>query len=136
MIRRPPRSTRTDTLFPYTTLFRSLACRAAGAAIAAAGRVVDTIEHRIKTHAVPIGRTDLHYLVQPPAMPARATGIRSQFFAPDANRADLLGRLHRQCAAATWTGRGVKAVEGRTRAGATTVDNKPLFALTSELSYI
>src|SRR3546814_106027 len=28
MIRRPPRSTRTDTLFPYTTLFRS--CRVVG----------------------------------------------------------------------------------------------------------
>src|SRR3546814_10600434 len=27
MIRRPPRSTRTDTLFPYTTLFRSLRMR-------------------------------------------------------------------------------------------------------------
>src|SRR3546814_15109176 len=27
MIRRPPRSTRTDTLFPYTTLFRSAAIR-------------------------------------------------------------------------------------------------------------
>src|SRR3546814_8640256 len=27
MIRRPPRSTRTDTLFPYTTLFRSPARR-------------------------------------------------------------------------------------------------------------
>src|SRR3546814_1611623 len=27
MIRRPPRSTRTDTLFPYTTLFRSLGDR-------------------------------------------------------------------------------------------------------------
>src|SRR3546814_17094106 len=27
MIRRPPRSTRTDTLFPYTTLFRSLRIR-------------------------------------------------------------------------------------------------------------
>src|SRR3546814_12487552 len=27
MIRRPPRSTRTDTLFPYTTLFRSAAAR-------------------------------------------------------------------------------------------------------------
>src|SRR3546814_9750664 len=26
MIRRPPRSTRTDTLFPYTTLFRSPTC--------------------------------------------------------------------------------------------------------------
>src|SRR3546814_4176871 len=34
MIRRPPRSTRTDTLFPYTTLFRSdrkSGARAAGA---------------------------------------------------------------------------------------------------------
>src|SRR3546814_18086106 len=27
MIRRPPRSTRTDTLFPYTTLFRSWSSR-------------------------------------------------------------------------------------------------------------
>src|SRR3546814_15135435 len=27
MIRRPPRSTRTDTLFPYTTLFRSVLLR-------------------------------------------------------------------------------------------------------------
>src|SRR3546814_3677463 len=29
MIRRPPRSTRTDTLFPYTTLFRSRHARIA-----------------------------------------------------------------------------------------------------------
>src|SRR3546814_19520259 len=29
MIRRPPRSTRTDTLFPYTTLFRSASVRSA-----------------------------------------------------------------------------------------------------------
>src|SRR3546814_4141166 len=33
MIRRPPRSTRTDTLFPYTTLFRS-------------ERPMNTIDHR------------------------------------------------------------------------------------------
>src|SRR3546814_8337164 len=32
MIRRPPRSTRTDTLFPYTTLFRSDAGISAAAA--------------------------------------------------------------------------------------------------------
>src|SRR3546814_16423966 len=32
MIRRPPRSTRTDTLFPYTTLFRSIV-GVAGAAV-------------------------------------------------------------------------------------------------------
>src|SRR3546814_2264158 len=31
MIRRPPRSTRTDTLFPYTTLFRSAALVGRGA---------------------------------------------------------------------------------------------------------
>src|SRR3546814_1150632 len=36
MIRRPPRSTRTDTLFPYTTLFRSEGRRAgAGAGVLA-----------------------------------------------------------------------------------------------------
>src|SRR3546814_2439546 len=34
MIRRPPRSTRTDTLFPYTTLFRS---RGGGTATGRAG---------------------------------------------------------------------------------------------------
>src|SRR3546814_17613506 len=33
IVRRPPRSTRTDTLFPYTTLFRStLVCRSAPSA--------------------------------------------------------------------------------------------------------
>src|SRR3546814_3198520 len=37
MIRRPPRSTRTDTLFPYTTLFRSRLYRGALAADGARG---------------------------------------------------------------------------------------------------
>src|SRR3546814_5812850 len=37
MLRRPPRSTRTDTLFPYTTLFRSL-CRGARTTAATLGR--------------------------------------------------------------------------------------------------
>src|SRR3546814_9321725 len=32
MIRRPPRATRTDTLFPYTTLFRSSGLRGRGGA--------------------------------------------------------------------------------------------------------
>src|SRR3546814_12153158 len=32
MIRRPPRSTRTDTLFPYTTLFRSVPVHPPGGA--------------------------------------------------------------------------------------------------------
>src|SRR3546814_17595197 len=37
MIRRPPRSTRTDTLFPYTTLFRSLFSPQGGLRISANG---------------------------------------------------------------------------------------------------
>src|SRR3546814_17095667 len=40
MIRRPPRSTRTDTLFPYTTLFRS---RELPALCAAAGRIAAAV---------------------------------------------------------------------------------------------
>src|SRR3546814_1711720 len=39
MIRRPPRSTRTDTLFPYTTLFRSGAAAVAAVEAECAGRV-------------------------------------------------------------------------------------------------
>src|SRR3546814_5212557 len=42
MIRRPPRSTRTDTLFPYTTLFRSRSCRASRCAIVGQERCQDT----------------------------------------------------------------------------------------------
>src|SRR3546814_2299946 len=38
MIRPPPRSKRTDTLFPYTTLFRSRRLRPAAARSAALGR--------------------------------------------------------------------------------------------------
>src|SRR3546814_14205727 len=37
MIRRPPRSTRTDTLFPYTTLFRSVVSRTLIASLACEG---------------------------------------------------------------------------------------------------
>src|SRR3546814_10663253 len=40
MLRRPPRSTRTDTLFPFTTLFRSLRRRNASVPRALPGPVV------------------------------------------------------------------------------------------------
>src|SRR3546814_2478852 len=47
MIRRPPRSTRTDTLFPYTTLFRSVfleeAVEAGGQRAAHPGVVEDAV---------------------------------------------------------------------------------------------
>src|SRR3546814_2011230 len=43
MIRRPPRSTRTDTLFPYTTLFRSIG-RNYDAGAVAVGRKIHVTE--------------------------------------------------------------------------------------------
>src|SRR3546814_1988542 len=58
MIRRPPRSTRTDTLFPYTTLFRSADHRVrlrrrrrhrAGAVPAAARRPGAEPHHRVRS---------------------------------------------------------------------------------------
>src|SRR3546814_4179343 len=47
MIRRPPRSTRTDTLFPYTTLFRSAADSVYQAFAAAVLVVKLRLRHRI-----------------------------------------------------------------------------------------
>src|SRR3546814_2864422 len=43
MIRRPPRSTRTDTLFPYTTLFRSQQLQADGVGLESRVHVVPPI---------------------------------------------------------------------------------------------
>src|SRR3546814_15138941 len=60
MIRRPPRSTRTDTLFPYTTLFRSLL----GAEVtlvdtpAEAEAAMAEIVDRIGAFSVPLGGSD------------------------------------------------------------------------------
>src|SRR3546814_17776463 len=48
MIRRPPRSTRTDTLFPYTTLFRSHRSRIAPAAEADPALVAAVRVHHIE----------------------------------------------------------------------------------------
>src|SRR3546814_13145625 len=55
MIRRPPRSTRTDTLFPYTTLFRSRPpCR----------------RHRTGSRALPVAAS--RRIRDQPKVPARA----------------------------------------------------------------
>src|SRR3546814_7791965 len=45
MIRRPPRSTRTDTLFPYTTLFRSVVVRSELGADTEQRRYERSLEH-------------------------------------------------------------------------------------------
>src|SRR3546814_15049288 len=51
-IRRPPRSTRTDTLFPYTTLFRSASSANGSIKVASAGEG----QSIGKSSSTPIGR--------------------------------------------------------------------------------
>src|SRR3546814_8055908 len=55
MIRRPPRSTRTDTLFPYTTLFRSWADWNVNASDAA---------YQATIHATPARRAEFAILIE------------------------------------------------------------------------
>src|SRR3546814_6008055 len=53
MIRRPPRSTRTDTLFPYTTLFRSARITASGPVARKASGEAPMIEERFRKSNTP-----------------------------------------------------------------------------------
>src|SRR3546814_1954546 len=71
MIRRPPRSTRTDTLFPYTTLFRSLStgCRERSPGDDAPGG-------RERAHSLGAGR------------PGRGGGLRARSGSPTAGRSE------------------------------------------------
>src|SRR3546814_20443707 len=62
MIRRPPRSTRTDTLFPYTTLFRSklkadAAEKLAGVGLTVSDAVRILLTRVVKEGALPAGLT-------------------------------------------------------------------------------
>src|SRR3546814_3543982 len=90
MIRRPPRSTRTDTLFPYTTLFRSAGERILdlrerlgvlqaqfGLAVNRAAEVDEIVEQRFGLGGPASG--DLIHFRSPPnnCRPARSSMISS-----------------------------------------------------------
>src|SRR3546814_7165731 len=75
MIRRPPRSTRTDTLFPYTTLFRSAYCMSAGRRLHA---IVRTGFHQVAVAVGHLGRL----VLDPDANPRGRVGlVRSRHLA-------------------------------------------------------
>src|SRR3546814_3277779 len=59
MIRRPPRSTRTDTLFPYTTLFRSAPAKRYGIN----QKTVAKWKKRTAVKDLPTGPKDVHSTV-------------------------------------------------------------------------
>src|SRR3546814_7081515 len=66
MIRRPPRSTRTDTLFPYTTLFRSILAQVdALVLVELVDQVVDDalVEVLAAEEGVAVGRQHLELLL-------------------------------------------------------------------------
>src|SRR3546814_16548468 len=77
MIRRPPRSTRTDTLFPYPTLFRSLCvCRREEGCGQSVGRGCDDARmDAVEPAAVPpVQRTAAYCLTWPRPLPMLSAG--------------------------------------------------------------
>src|SRR3546814_11947898 len=109
MIRRPPISTRTDTLFPYTPLFLSLGTQERDGA----GDIFDFTEPRVRCHL------DIDALEQRTFEPAgdhrRHRHARRDAVAADAERAVLAGAVR---------GQGIEAALGRgVRAAATTTDD-------------
>src|SRR3546814_18240244 len=106
MIRRPPGSTRTDTLFPYTTLFRSKRVRDNTAALAKSispehgktlpdaegevGRGLEVIEHACAMASLQLGEyaenaatgIDVYTLIQPLGVCAGITAFNFPIMLP------------------------------------------------------
>src|SRR3546814_9792550 len=106
MIRRPPRSTRTDTLFPYTTLFRSAcqvpyqpyhryrSCRPVPPAVRAGDAVSAIVRHAISAanpalHEGPSPR-NLAFPAPAPWLEALLTGVHT----PKQVHLHQIGRAH------------------------------------------
>src|SRR3546814_15940599 len=100
MIRRPPRSTRTDTLFPYTTLFRSMTHRLATDEVLAdlvdadrrlhARLHADAFDRILQGECID-DRGEHAHLIAGPAIHA---GARQPFAAGDVATADHQPHLH------------------------------------------
>src|SRR3546814_14651583 len=76
MLRRPPGSTRTDTPFPYTTLFRSLDLggRSEGAHRDASARTLDIAHHLAEVAA----RLDIYCVILPEPLDRKGMLIRAE----------------------------------------------------------
>src|SRR3546814_9623055 len=100
MTRRPPRPTRTDTLFPYTTLFRSKVVEHVGEAIPLVGGVGSLVREALQASRLErLQEAENRALVLPEAVHGgRQRGHRCgmQRIQPSRNRGDLftIGREH------------------------------------------
>src|SRR3546814_15804045 len=110
MIRRPPRSTRTDTLFPYTTLFRSTLVEKDAAAAAIVGDPAVLRKRRPRLRAVGIGQAIAEGKQRRPVMSGRCRpGRRQAPLKVDGHRAVLAGNKP-DIGRASWWARGGKYV--------------------------
>src|SRR3546814_16052626 len=123
MIRRPPRSTRTDTLFPYTTLFRSVADvgeALAGLAGAVYGHRRDGLDARVALHLRRVREVaHLHRAHRVPAMiHARHLAIGAhRAVVHDGPRSMIPPRMIHACHGAIFTGRHRPPRAGREENG-------------------
>src|SRR3546814_16385179 len=77
MIRRPPRSTRIDTLFPYTTLFRSRSAALQLADLATRREYINLIRKQVDLDVVDeVHRTGTAELVEQPRYPFARAHLR------------------------------------------------------------
>src|SRR3546814_12385793 len=99
MIRRPPRSTRTDTLFPYTTLFRSE--RVLTQALTTSGALEPGLAENVLTEAeraiqAQEANGDATVLVVPPVLrPSLSRFLRHHF--PQLGESGRASRRERVC---------------------------------------
>src|SRR3546814_20201836 len=97
MIRRPPRSTRPDTLFPYTTLFRSLAALALPATVFAQ-QTPDPA--RLQADVEKLVSFGTRHTLSDPDHPTRGIGAARRWFAGELNKTSAgcggckIGRAH------------------------------------------
>src|SRR3546814_12404364 len=99
MIRRPPRSTRTDTLFPYTTLFRSSPGKLGAILIgrASCSRREPPVKRRSMPRALrairppPVSRRPGPRIRKPPKASARKTSRRGKRASPPPKQQDRNG---------------------------------------------
>src|SRR3546814_20027911 len=77
MIRRPPRSTRTDTLFPYTTLFRSYSSVSFHLASKVEGRIFGTLPERGDIVVLEHPLTRIDYIKRVIGLPGDTIALRN-----------------------------------------------------------
>src|SRR3546814_16773318 len=90
MIRRPPRSTRTDTLFPYTTLFRSSFSKLVapglriGWVAAEPALVARMVQLKSEGGSSPLIQRIIYEFASSPAFPAHIEAVQATYREPRA----------------------------------------------------